>query len=86
MPPVIFGVAAASADHDPQRYKTITLPMYVAMKPAPKVRLVQFGAGVHGYTAPEPDLPMGVLPAAAKLWYDAIMGGYYMDDSNKAHH
>lgn len=77
VPPVIFGIAAASADHDPERYKTITLPMYAAMKPAPKVRLVQFKAGVHGYTATEPDLPMGTLPAAAKLWYDAIMGGYY---------
>ncbi|MBI4481896.1 MAG: hypothetical protein HY652_03300 [Acidobacteria bacterium] len=39
----------------------------------------QFDAGVHGYTQPEPGLPMGVASAAAKLWYDAVMSGYYAD-------
>jgi hypothetical protein len=80
VPPVLLSVAAFSADHDPARIKSITLPMYQAMKPAPKIRLVQFKAGTHGYTRPEPGLPRGVLPMTAKLWYDAIMGGYFMDD------
>ena len=53
--------------------------MYAAMDPPPKVRLVEFKAGTHGYSNPEPDLPMGVMPAVAKLWYDAIMNGYYLD-------
>jgi hypothetical protein len=81
VPPVLLGVAAFSADHDPERIKSITLPMYGAMKPPPKIRLVQFKAGVHGYTDPEPGLPRGVLPATAKLWHDAIMGGYFMDQT-----
>jgi hypothetical protein len=77
VPPILFGIAAYSADHTPERYQTVTLPTYAAMKPPPKTRLVQFKAGTHGYTAAEPDLPMGVLPAAARLWHDAIMNGYY---------
>ena len=77
MVPVLFGIAAYSADHTAERYQTVTMPTYRAMKPPPKVRLVQFKAGTHGYTTPEPGLPEGVLPAAAKLWYDAIMNGYY---------
>ena len=79
VPPVIFGIALASGDHTPERYKAVTLPMYAAMDPPPKVRLVEFKAGTHGYSNPEPDLPMGVMPAVAKLWYDAIMNGYYLD-------
>jgi hypothetical protein len=78
MPNVLFGIAAYSADHTAERYQTVTLPTYRAMTPAPKVRLVQFKAGTHGYTAPEPGLPQGVLPAAVTLWHDAIMNGYYM--------
>ncbi len=79
VPPVIFGIALASGDHTPERYKSVTLPMYAAMDPPPKVRLVEFKAGTHGYSNPEPDLPMGILPAVAKLWYEAIMNGYYLD-------
>ena len=79
VPPVIFGIALASGDHTPERYKSVTIPMYAAMDPPPKVRLVEFKAGTHGYANPEPDLPLGILPAAAKLWYDAIMNGYYLD-------
>jgi len=79
VPPVIFGMALASADHTPEKYKQVTLPMFAAMDPPPKVRLVEFKAGAHGYSSPEPDLPMGTFPAVAKLWYDAIMNGYYAD-------
>jgi hypothetical protein len=51
--------------------------MFEAMKPPAKVRLVQFNAGKHGYMAREKDLPMGLGPAAVKLWHDAMMNGYY---------
>ncbi len=78
VPPVIFGMALASADHTPERYQQVTLPMFAAMDPPPKVRLVEFKAGTHGYSSPEPDLPMGTFPAVAKLWYDAIINGYYL--------
>ena len=55
----------------------VTLPMYAGMDPPPKVRLVQYQAGIHGYTTPEPDLPMGPFPAVANIWHEAIMQGYY---------
>ena len=58
--------------------KAIT--MFAAMKPAPTVRLVEFDSGTHFYAAPEPGLPVGLAPAVVKLWYDAIMQGYYMRD------
>ena len=77
VPPILFGVAEASADHMYERYEQVTLPMYAAMDPPPKVRVIQFRAGTHGYSAPQQDLPMGTFPSVAKLWRDAILGGYY---------
>jgi hypothetical protein len=40
--------------------------------------VTRFMAGVHTYTKPEPDLPVGIAPAAAKFYYDAITGGYFV--------
>jgi hypothetical protein len=77
VPPIIFGIAAASPDHESESYKNQTIPMFREMSPAPKVHLVEFGAGIHFYAKPEPDLPVGLAPAVVKLWYDAIMNGYY---------
>ena len=77
VPPVLFSVTASSADHTVEKYQNIVLPMFAAMTPAPKVRFVPFRAGVHSYTRQEPGLPLGVAPAVAQLWYDAIMGGYF---------
>ncbi len=79
VPPIIFGMSQASADHTPEKYREVTLPMFAAMDPPPKVSLIEFKAGVHGYTRPEEDLPMGPFPAVAKAWHDAIMKGYYAD-------
>jgi hypothetical protein len=81
VPPVILGVAKYSADHRPETYRKVTLPMFAAMKPPPKVRLVEFDSGTHFYAAAEPGLPLGVAPAVVQLWYDAIMNGYYLDGS-----
>ena len=80
VPPIIFGIAQASADHTLEKYQSVTLPMYAAMDPPPKVSVIQFQAGTHGYTSPGPNLPMGPFPAVAKLWRDAIMGGYFLKD------
>ncbi|MEE8463048.1 MAG: hypothetical protein V3S50_13095 [Acidobacteriota bacterium] len=77
-PPAILGTAQTSRDHSPKIYQEVVLPMFAAMDPPPKVSWVRFGAGVHGYSSPEPDLPLGIAPAVAQLWYDAIMGGYYL--------
>jgi hypothetical protein len=79
VPPVIFGIAESSADHAPESYKTVTLPMYAAMNPAPKVHLVEFKDGTHFYAEAEPGLPRGVAPAVIRLWHQAIMNGYYAD-------
>lgn len=77
VPPIIFGIAAASPDHESESYKNHTVPMFREMSPAPKVHLVEFGAGVHFYAKPERDLPVGLAPAVVQLWYDGIMHGYY---------
>lgn len=79
VPPVLFGIAQASADHTAEKYRQVTLPMYAGMDPPPRVRLVQFRAGTHGYTTPSAELPMGVFPAVAELWREAIMEGYYLE-------
>jgi len=83
VPPIIFGIAQVSADHRRERYEQVTLPMYAAMDPPPKTRIVQFHAGTHGYSSPQENLPMGTFPSVAKLWRDAIMNGYYL--TNKAY-
>jgi pimeloyl-ACP methyl ester carboxylesterase len=55
------------------------MPMFAAMKPAPKVNPVLLETGVHmwGYMT-DKDLPQGVSPAVAALWKDAIKGGYFL--------
>ena len=78
VPPLFLGIAKDSGDHSREVYEDVVIPMYGAMNPAPKVCVVQFGAGVHGYTAPEKDLPLGVAPAVTKLWNDAIVGGFFL--------
>jgi len=78
VPPFLFAIAKDSRDHSPEVYHEVVLPMFAALSPAPRVRVVQFGAGVHTYTKPEKDLPMGIAPAAAQLYHDAIMNGFYL--------
>ncbi|MEE2821959.1 MAG: hypothetical protein VYA53_03155 [Acidobacteriota bacterium] len=77
-PPAILGTAQTSRDHTLEIYKNIVLPIFAAMQPAPKVHWVPFRLGVHSYSQPEQDLPMGVAPAVAQLWYEAIMEGYFI--------
>jgi pimeloyl-ACP methyl ester carboxylesterase len=55
-----------------------SLSLFAKLNPAPKVRCISIGAGVHTWSHTEPELPQGVAPAVAKLWYDAIMNGFYM--------
>ena len=78
VPPLLFGITAYSRDHTPEKYRDIVLPAYRAMSPAPKVAVVEFGAGIHSYWAPEEGLPMGTLPAVIQLWERAISGGYFL--------
>jgi pimeloyl-ACP methyl ester carboxylesterase len=54
-----------------------SLSLFTKLNPAPKVRCVSIGAGVHTWSHTEPELPQGIVPAVAKLWHDAIMNGFY---------
>ena len=78
VPPFLFGIAKDSRDHSPEVYREVIIPMFEAMQPAPRIAVTRFGAGVHTYTKPEPDLPMGIAPAAAQLYHDAITGGFFI--------
>lgn len=80
VPPIFLAIVKGSRDHTPERYREIVLPMLAAMHPAPKVHLLQIGAGVHGYDKSEPGLPMGPFPAIAQAWDDAIRGGFYLPE------
>ena len=77
VPPLFLNIAKNSRDHDPQIYEKVYLPGYAAMKPAPRIRLVQLDAGTHGYTAAEEGLPFGIAPVGALLWHEAITGGFF---------
>jgi hypothetical protein len=79
VPPIILGISLASADHTPESYKEVTLPMFAAMQPAPRVHLVEFQDGTHFYAEAAPGLPHGVAPAVVQLWHQAILSGYYAD-------
>lgn len=55
------------------------LPLFAQLKPAPIVHPVSLGAGVHSWNWTDDKLPQGIVPAVAKLWYDAIMNGFFSD-------
>ena len=54
-----------------------SLALFARLNPPPKVRCVSIGAGVHTWSYIEPALPQGVASSVARLWYDAIMNGFY---------
>ena len=80
VPPFLFGISKDSRDHSPEVYREVILPLFKAMKPRPKIALTRFGAGVHSYWTPEKDLPLGIAPAVAQFYHDAITGGFYVVD------
>jgi hypothetical protein len=78
VPPFLFVISKDSRDHSPEVYREVIIPMFKAMNPAPRVAVTRFGAGVHTYTKPEPGLPIGIAPAAAQFYVQAIQGGYFV--------
>ncbi len=78
VPPFLFVISKDSRDHSPEVYAEVILPMFAAMSPAPRVAVTRMMAGVHTYTKPEPELPMGIAPAAARYYMDAIKGGFFI--------
>ena len=53
------------------------LPLFSKLDPAPKVRPVSLGAGVHSWSWTDDQHPHGIVPSVAKLWHDAIMNGFF---------
>jgi len=80
VPPFLFGISKDSRDHSPEVYREVIIPLFKAMKPRPKIAVTRFGAGVHSYWTPEKDLPLGIAPAVAQFYHDAIIGGFYVVD------
>jgi len=79
VPPVLFGISKDSRDHSPEVYEEVVLPMFrERIDPAPRVMVTRFGAGVHVYTKAETDLPLGIGPAVAEFYHQAITGGYFV--------
>ena len=78
VPPILLSICKHSRDHTEKAYREVVTPMFAAMNPAPKVRVVKLGTGTHGYEKPEEGLPMGLVPSIARMWHDAIMEGYYV--------
>jgi hypothetical protein len=54
-----------------------SLPLFAELNPAPKVRAVSLGAGVHTWSWTDATFPQGIVPTVAKLWHDAIMNGFF---------
>ena len=77
VPPFLFVISKDSRDHSPEVYTEVIIPMFAAMRPAPRTHVLRMGAGVHTYTKPEPGLPIGIAPAAAQFYHDAITGGFF---------
>jgi hypothetical protein len=55
-----------------------SLPLFAKLNPAPKVRAVSLGAGIHSWGWTDDKLPEGIVPVVAKLWHDAIMNGFFL--------
>jgi hypothetical protein len=77
VPPFLFEISKDSRDHSPEVYHDVIMPGFRAMKPAPKIALTRFGAGVHSFWKAEKDLPLGIVPSVLKTWNAAVLGGYF---------
>ncbi len=78
VPPFLFEISKDSRDHSPEVYQEVIMPGFRAMKPAPKIALTRFGAGVHSFWKAEKDLPVGIVPSVLKSWDQAVRGGYFL--------
>jgi hypothetical protein len=78
IPNVLFAIARYSRDHSREVYTEVILPMFSRLERPPRVALTSFDAGTHFYFRPEPGLPLGIGPAVAKLFHQAISEGYFI--------
>ena len=68
----LFEISKDSRDHSPEVYNEVIIPGFRAMKPAPKIAITRFGAGVHSFWKAEKDLPVGIVPSVIKSWNEAV--------------
>ena len=78
IPPILHGINAFSRDHTPENYKLIET-LYQELEHPPKFSVIELGTGIHSYWRTEPGLPEGVCPIVVKIWFDAIMNGWYQN-------
>jgi hypothetical protein len=78
VPPFLFEISKDSRDHSPEVYNEVIMPGFRAMKPAPKIAITRFGAGVHSFWKAEKDLPAGIVPSVIKSWKEAVTEGYFV--------
>ena len=78
VPPFLFEISKDSRDHSQEVYEEVIMPGFGRMKPAPKIALTRFGAGVHSFWKAEKDLPVGIVPSVLKSWDQAVRGGYFI--------
>jgi len=57
-----------------------SLPLFAKMNPAPTVRSISLGAGIHSWGWSDDQLPQGIVPSVAKLWYEAIANGFFVKE------
>ena len=50
------------------------IPGFRAMRPAPKIAITRFGAGLHSFWKAAKDLPVGIVPSVIKSWNEAVVG------------
>jgi hypothetical protein len=55
-----------------------SLPLFARLDPAPKVKSISLGAGIHSWGWTNAQLPQGIVTPVAKLWHDAIMSGFFL--------
>ena len=75
VPPLLYMINRFSRDHTPEKYYGVMLPMLEEIEPAPQVRIVEFGTGIHSYWRAEEGLPMGLVPAAVDAGLRGDRGG-----------
>jgi hypothetical protein len=78
VPPHLFEISKDSRDHSTEVYHEVIMPGFRAMKPAPKIGIIRFGAGVHSFWKAEKDLPIGIVPSVLRSWDQAVRGGYFL--------
>lgn len=77
VPPALFVNSRYSRDNTEEAFRKVIMPMLGALTPPVKTRLVMLDAAGHLYYEPDDGLPLGIAPVAAKLFDQAVRGGYF---------